>query len=25
MKRICVGRIGAPHGVRGEVKLWPFT
>ena len=25
MKRVCVGRIGAPHGVRGEVKLWPFT
>jgi 16S rRNA processing protein RimM len=25
LKRICVGRIGAPHGVRGEVKLWPFT
>ena len=25
MKRICVGRIGEPHGVRGEVKLWPFT
>ena len=23
--RICVARIGAPHGVRGEVKLWPFT
>jgi 16S rRNA processing protein RimM len=20
-----VARIGAPHGVRGEVKLWPFT
>jgi 16S rRNA processing protein RimM len=25
LKRVCVGRIGAPHGVRGEVKLWPFT
>lgn len=25
MKRVCLGRIGAPHGVRGEVKLWPFT
>jgi 16S rRNA processing protein RimM len=24
-KRICVGRIGAPHGVRGEVRLWSFT
>jgi 16S rRNA processing protein RimM len=24
-KRICVAQIGAPHGVRGEVKLWPFT
>lgn len=23
--RICVGRIGAPHGVRGEVRLWAFT
>ena len=23
--RICIARIGAPHGVRGEVKLWPFT
>jgi len=23
--RICVARIGAAHGVRGEVKLWPFT
>jgi 16S rRNA processing protein RimM len=22
---ICVARIGAPHGVRGEVKLWTFT
>jgi len=25
LKRVCVGRIGAPHGVRGDVKLWPFT
>jgi 16S rRNA processing protein RimM len=25
LKRVCVGRIGAPHGVRGEVKFWPFT
>src|SRR5690349_11290811 len=23
--RVIVARIGAPHGVRGEVKLWPFT
>jgi len=23
--RICVARIGAAHGVRGEVKLWTFT
>src|SRR3954454_5990710 len=23
--RICVGRIGAAHGTRGEVKLWSFT
>ena len=23
--RICVGRIGAAHGIAGEVKLWPFT
>lgn len=23
--RICVARIGAAHGVRGEVRLWPFT
>jgi 16S rRNA processing protein RimM len=22
---ICVARIGAPHGVRGAVKLWIFT
>jgi 16S rRNA processing protein RimM len=22
---VCVARIGAAHGVRGEVKLWPFT
>jgi 16S rRNA processing protein RimM len=22
---ICVARIGAAHGVRGAVKLWPFT
>jgi 16S rRNA processing protein RimM len=24
-QRVCVARIGAAHGVRGEVKLWPFT
>jgi 16S rRNA processing protein RimM len=24
-KRVCVARIGAPHGVRGDVKLWSFT
>jgi 16S rRNA processing protein RimM len=24
-RRICVAKIGAPHGVRGEVKLWPYT
>jgi 16S rRNA processing protein RimM len=24
-KKIRVARIGAAHGVRGEVKLWPFT
>ena len=23
--KICVARIGAAHGVRGEVRLWPFT
>jgi 16S rRNA processing protein RimM len=23
--RICIAKIGAAHGVRGEVKLWPFT
>jgi 16S rRNA processing protein RimM len=23
--RICVARIGAAHGLRGEVRLWPFT
>src|SRR3954449_7227944 len=25
MALICVARIGAPHGVRGAVKLWTFT
>ena len=24
-ERICVGQIGAPHGVRGEVRIKPFT
>jgi len=24
-KRICVAKIGAAHGVRGDVKLWPLT
>ena len=24
-ERVCVGRIGAAHGARGEVKLWSFT
>ncbi len=24
-KSVCVARIGAAHGVRGEVKLWSFT
>jgi len=24
-QRVCVGRIGAPHGVRGEVRLQSFT
>src|SRR5258708_4099350 len=24
-QQICVARIGAPHGVRGAVKLWTFT
>jgi 16S rRNA processing protein RimM len=23
--RVCVARIGAPHGLRGEVRLWTFT
>jgi 16S rRNA processing protein RimM len=23
--RVIVAKIGAAHGVRGEVKLWPFT
>jgi 16S rRNA processing protein RimM len=24
-QRICVARLGAAHGVRGEMKLWSFT
>ena len=24
-RKVCVARIGAAHGVRGEVKLWSFT
>jgi 16S rRNA processing protein RimM len=24
-KKICVARIGAAHGISGEVRLWPFT
>jgi len=24
-KRICVAKIGAAHGTRGEVRLWSFT
>jgi 16S rRNA processing protein RimM len=24
-QRVCVARIGAAHGVRGEVRLWSFT
>ena len=23
--RVCIARIGAAHGVRGEIRLWPFT
>jgi 16S rRNA processing protein RimM len=23
--QICIARVGAAHGVRGEVKLWTFT
>jgi 16S rRNA processing protein RimM len=23
--KVCVARIGAPHGVRGDVALWSFT
>src|SRR5215475_4578374 len=24
-QQVCIARIGAAHGVRGEVKLWTFT
>lgn len=24
-RRVCIARIGAPHGVRGEVRLWSFA
>lgn len=24
-KRVCVARIGAAHGVRGDIALWSFT
>ena len=24
-ERVCVARIGAAHGIHGEVKLWSFT
>jgi 16S rRNA processing protein RimM len=23
--KVCIARIGAAHGVRGEIRLWPFT
>jgi len=23
--RVCLGQIGAAHGIRGEVRLWSFT
>ncbi len=23
--RVCIAKFGAAHGVRGEVRLWPFT
>lgn len=23
--KVCIAKIGAAHGVRGEVRLWPFT
>jgi ribosomal 30S subunit maturation factor RimM len=24
-EKVRVARIGAAHGIRGEVRLWPFT
>ena len=24
-RRICIAKFGAAHGVRGEIRLWPFT
>src|SRR5215470_9471943 len=24
-QRVCIARIGAAHGLRGEVRLWPLT
>jgi 16S rRNA processing protein RimM len=24
-ERVCVAQIGAPHGIKGEVRLWSFT
>jgi 16S rRNA processing protein RimM len=24
-RKVCVAQIGAPHGVRGEIRLWTFT
>ena len=24
-ERVIVAKIGAAHGVRGEVRLWPYT
>ena len=23
--RVCIAKFGAAHGVRGEIRLWPFT
>ena len=24
-ERVCIAKFGAAHGVRGEIRLWPFT
>ena len=24
-QRVCVARVGAPHGVRGELRFWSYT